>query len=332
MTKRYKVILNLWAGTCAEDEALESRIRAAFQGASLEVVRTRSAEEARREALSAGRRRFDAVVAVGGDGTHHWMLDALARCEVPLGLIPLGTANDLAAEYGIPADVEEAARVIRRGATTRIDLVRADGKAFATAGGMGLATDVALGVCAARQRSRLFAWLMRRLGGHIYALFLALRVLFGRRISYRYEVEGEDGRRRALDGYMALILNQAVIGKNFRAAPGASNRDGLFDVLLLRRGGLLPRLTLLRTLTLAMRGQHAARADVELVRARRFSISSPEEVAFFADGELVRRARDFHFDLLPRALRLIVPTGRADSLRLPQLAHPLASGSGLFAA
>ena len=162
MTQRYLVVLNGSAGTCAREPQLEARVRAALgdgrPGVSVDVMRTQTPEQAIGAARVARLRNYTAVVAVGGDGTHHWLVDELAGGDVPLGLVPLGTANDLAIEYGIPTDVEEACRIIRRGAQTRIDLITAAGKAFATAGGMGLANDVAEGVCAARRKGAVPYW------------------------------------------------------------------------------------------------------------------------------------------------------------------------------
>ena len=71
---------------------------------------------------------MDGVVAVGGDGSYHGLLAPLRGSNVPLGLIPLGTANDLATGNGVPLTIEEACQVIRVGATRQVDLVvvRAD--------------------------------------------------------------------------------------------------------------------------------------------------------------------------------------------------------------
>lgn len=330
--KRYRVVLNAHAGITERVPGLEERLRTALghgRDAHVEVVRCATPEEASRDALAARRGDWDAVIAVGGDGTHHWLLDGLAGSDVPLGLIPLGTANDLASEHEIPVDVEGACEVIRRGATTRLDLVETAGKAFATAGGMGLATDIALGVCAARQRWPVFRLLMQLLGAWIYTLYMVLTVLFARRLGYRYRVEGADGEVRDVDGYMAIVMNQAFLGKNFQAAPRARNDDGAFDVFLLKKvPWRFARLRLLATLCRTMNGSHVGRRDVEVFRARRLELETPAPVPFFADGELVAEARRFSFRVRPRALRLLVPPRRAGALRLPE---PLL-GSGLHAA
>lgn len=313
MRRRYQVILNVNAGVCGQIPDIEERIRAGLgEDAKVQFVRSRTPEEAIRAAAHARRCEMDAVIAVGGDGTHHWLVDALAGGDTPLALIPLGTANDLAANYGIPRELEEACAVIRAGKRTRIDLVEVEKKCFSTAGGMGLATDVALGVCALRRRSRIFHWLMRRVGGWIYPLYMLFTVLLSRRIGYRWGVEEADGTCREVDGYMALCMNQSFLGKNFRAVPDARNNDGAFDLLLVKRQPRLSRLRLLGALSASLRGTHIGRRDVEVVRARRLVLTTPRPVPFFADGELVAEATRLEFTLQPRALPLIVPAIHAD--------------------
>jgi diacylglycerol kinase (ATP) len=328
--RRYLVIVNERAGRCGLMADLEPRVRAALAPAEVEVLRSASPEEARAAAGRARREGIDGVIAVGGDGTHHGVLDALAGGDVPLGLIPLGTANDLAAEHGIPSDLEAACKIIKDGGRTTIDLVRTHGKTFATAGGMGLCTDIALGVCEARQRSRLFHWFMRLVGGSIYTIYMLFTVLFAKRLGYQYTITDEGGARRTVDAYMALVMNQEFLGQNFRAVPGANNRDGTFDVLLVKKlpGRRFERLALLQTISTTLKGAHLGRPDIEVVRATRLEVRTPEPVPFFADGELVARADRFSFVNLRRALPLFVPKERAVVVRRLQTREVFASWSG----
>lgn len=315
IVRRYQVILNQHAGVCGQLGDLESRIRLALgdgRDCRVQVARTRTPEEAMRVSAHARRCEMDAVIAVGGDGTHHWLVDTLAGGDVPLALIPLGTANDLAAHFGVPHDLERACKLIREGRTTRVDLIEVEKKCFATAGGMGLATDVALGVCEMRRRYRLFHWLMRRLGGSIYTLFMLFTVLLSRRIQYAWRLELEDGTERDIDGYMAVLMNQPFLGRNFRAVPDADNRDGTFDLLLVKRAPRFSRLRLLGVLSASLRGKHIGRPDVEVVRAREMTITTERPTRFFADGELVAEATRFRFGMRARALPLVVPAQHAD--------------------
>jgi diacylglycerol kinase (ATP) len=330
--RRYLVILNAFAGRCGTLVDLEERLRKALAPARVVVLRTESIEEAQQEARAARRGSYDAVIAVGGDGTHHNLIDTLALGDTPLGLIPLGTANDLAAEFDIPKDLEAACRIVREGFQTRVDIIKANDKMFATAGGMGLCTDIALGVCEARRRSRLFHAFMRLVGGHIYSIYMLFTVLFAWRLGYRYRFELDGGEVREVDAYLAMVMNQAFLGQNFQAIPDAKNKDGTLDVLLIKKiPGWFERLRLLRTMTLSLKGQHIGRPDVEVLRSSRVKVTSPTPVPFFADGELVGRAETFEFQVLNRALPLLVPSAKS-TLRVPlrrvRTALTFASGTG----
>lgn len=317
--KRYLVILNANAGSVQACPNLEERIRAGLRDgeeSKVLVVRCHDLEEARRAARAAARTgRFDALVVAGGDGSHHQLLDALAETGLPLGVIPLGTANDLASNYGIErGDVEGACEVIRAGHTADLDLIQVGRKCFATGGGFGLAARVALTVQDLRQRSRAFRLLMRLAGHYIYPIVTLCTLLFARRLDERYEVETARGKSVKVDGYVALLMNFPSLGKHFHAAPRASERDGLLDVVLIERQGRkgFARLRLMWTVLQITRGAHLGRPDVHHLRARRVTVSSPAgATACMADGELIAVANTHQVAVLPGALSLLVPRSRA---------------------
>ena len=85
----------------------------------------------------------DLVVAAGGDGTVNRVINAVAVRNVPVGIIPCGSSNDLAGQLDIPTDFQQACRIIRSAGLTDIDLISVNGRYFATCGGLGLAADVA---------------------------------------------------------------------------------------------------------------------------------------------------------------------------------------------
>ncbi|MGE0712892.1 MAG: diacylglycerol kinase family protein [Planctomycetota bacterium] len=321
--KHYLVILNGGAGNTQAITDLEGRIRQGLgegEGARVLVTRTRDAAEARRTARSAARSgRFDALVVAGGDGSLHQIVDGLSNSDLPLGLIPMGTANDLASRYEIPKHgVEEACAIIRAGQTTRLDLVRVaddereEDKAFATGGGFGVVARVALGVQHARERSAAFRWLLRRVGAWIYPIVTLFTLLFARRLHQRYEVETADGRRRELEGYAALLMNLPSLGAHFQAAPRASERDGLLDVVLLERtGGIFSRLRFMACVAHIARGTHLGRADVHHFRARSLRVTAPG-AACIADGELIAQGSRFDVEVDRKALTLLVPAAFAE--------------------
>jgi diacylglycerol kinase family enzyme len=115
----------------------------------------------------------DAIIAVGGDGTINEALNGMIGTEVPLGIIPCGTANDLAHHLGIPTDLENAVSVIGQGRTQRIDLIRVNDWYMATTGGIGIASIVIQSLERIKY-SNLGRRLASTLGGAIYLLTLLL--------------------------------------------------------------------------------------------------------------------------------------------------------------
>jgi diacylglycerol kinase (ATP) len=85
----------------------------------------------------------DCVLVAGGDGTISRAGGVLGRLGLPLGILPTGTANDLARTLGIPADPVEAARVILRGHRRRIDLATVNGHPFFNVASIGLSAELA---------------------------------------------------------------------------------------------------------------------------------------------------------------------------------------------
>jgi YegS/Rv2252/BmrU family lipid kinase len=136
---RCLVLINPHSGRAAEAEAAVESLRAA--GLEAEIERPEDQAAARRllKQRAAG---FDAVVVAGGDGTMHGLADRLVEADKPLGILPLGTANDLARALHIPDDLELAARVIAAGHRMRIDLGRAGKTLFFNVATVGLGAEV----------------------------------------------------------------------------------------------------------------------------------------------------------------------------------------------
>ena len=123
-----RVILH---GRAAGDEALRKALKEArSEGVEIEIRVTRSEGDAERFASRAARQKIDTVVAAGGDGTLHEVVNGLLSSELrfvgSVGVIPLGTANDFATAAGVPDDPAEALRLILASQPFPIDLARVE--------------------------------------------------------------------------------------------------------------------------------------------------------------------------------------------------------------
>src|SRR5699024_5596768 len=128
------------------------------QGA-VEIVRP-NAPQALPAAIREHGRSVDRIVLGGGDGTINLALDALMEIDKPLGILPLGTANDLARSLNIPKPIDQAVRVILDGRLRRLDAARANDVSFINAIGVGLGPRVTRELdAAAKARLGVFAYL-----------------------------------------------------------------------------------------------------------------------------------------------------------------------------
>ena len=263
----------------------------------------------------------DLVVAVGGDGTVNRVINAVAGGEVPVGIIPRGSSNDLAGHLGIPTAFPEACRIIRCARLADIDLISVNGRYFATCGGFGLAADVARRANAWRSgsspargaapradsrhhRRRWICQLARRLGRRIYPLALLRELGDGWRPPVaRVLCAGED---RAGAWFSLLISNQPRFG-GFTASPLADHRDGRVDVCRMRAPS--SRLRMLWIALQTYRGRAVACAEVSQRRAGELTILTEQPVRFFGDGEILDRGRLFRVQIHPRALWIVSPRG-----------------------
>ncbi|UBU12612.1 diacylglycerol/lipid kinase family protein [Nonomuraea gerenzanensis] len=241
-------------------------------------------------------------VVLGGDGTLHRLVEVLAeRGELgsrTVGLVPLGTGNDLARALGVPLDPAEAARAAALGEPRPLDLLRDD------EGGIVVnAVHLGVGVEAARAAKPLKPVLRR----FAYAVGSVIAGVRTKGVPLRVEVDGRvvaDGRRRVL---MAGIGNGTSIGGGTPLTPDAHLSDGLADVVVSFATSPLQRLLYGVLLRL---GRHTRRPEVTTVRGARIRVSGPG-LRLNADGELTGPVPARTWTVEARAWRLALDQPRS---------------------
>jgi diacylglycerol kinase (ATP) len=190
-------------------------------------VETRGAGDAERLARDAVRLGYRAVVAAGGDGTIAEVITGLAGSQVPLAILPLGTANQVAANLGVPPDIERAAEVAVNGVPSPVDIGQlGDGRYFALMAGAGWDAEV---------MSFATRELKDRWGFGAY-LFAGLRraVTPHRPTTFTITVDGAPFEIRAATVIVANVgqLVYDLVPMDLRIGPGVSFVDGLLDVCI----------------------------------------------------------------------------------------------------
>jgi diacylglycerol kinase (ATP) len=255
---------------------LAVEVLAAFREAGFapEVLPATSGPDAERQAAKAVAEGTRAVVAVGGDGTVHAALQAVAGTTTPLAVVPAGTGNDLVLALGAPRDPLAAARAaaedLSAGTTRRVDAGRTGDRWWATVLCCGFDSAVT-------DRANRLRWPRGRRRYDV-AVLAELARLRPRELTLVL-----DGESQSLPITMVAVGNTAWYGGGMKICPGADPADGRFDVTVV---GATSRLELMRTKPRLTDGTHVGHPSVSVFRAARVELSSPG-VTTYADGEPV---------------------------------------------
>jgi diacylglycerol kinase (ATP) len=251
--------------------------RLGARGHAVRVLDAGTRDEALEACRAAVADGAEALVAVGGDGTVHLGLQAVAGQEVPFGVVPAGTGNDFAAQVGVPADPLAAAeRVAERlgdRATRALDLALVTGPAgqriwFCAVLGAGFDAIV-------NERANRMTFPR---GPQRYNVALAAELLRLAPRRYRMTLDGE---RHEFDSVLVAIGNTPSYGGGYRIVPAADPTDGLLDLVVAAPMG---RTTFLRIRPMVYAGTHVTHPLVRTYRARTIELDSDGIVAY-ADGE-----------------------------------------------
>ena len=265
-------------------------------GLTPHVLPATTGSEAERRAAEAVAGGIGAVVAVGGDGSVHAALQAVAGSGMPLAVVPAGTGNDLALALGIPRDPTAAARAaaedLLAGRSRAVDAGRTADRWWATVLCCGFDSAVT-------DRANRLRWPRGRRRYDV-AVLAELARLRPRELTLVL-----DGEEQTLPVTLVAVGNTSWYGGGMKVCPGADPADGLFDVTVV---AAITRRELIRTKPLLMAGTHVDNAAVTVHRARRVELSSPG-VTTYADGEPVAPLPAVA-ECVPGALH-VVGTGRA---------------------
>jgi YegS/Rv2252/BmrU family lipid kinase len=237
------------------------------------------------------RSNIDLVIVGGGDGTLNAMVDVLVETQLPLGIIPLGTANDLARTLGIPNSIAEACRIIAEGNLKYIDLGWVNNKYFFNVASLGLSVKIT---------QKLNKGLKRRLGILAYA-WTALQVLSKTRPFTA--MIGIDGQNIKVKTLQIAIGNGRYYGGGMPIAHDAQIDDQRLDLYSLEIEHWWQIFPLLWTLP---RGQQGLLSWVRTLNGKEIQIQTRKPHSINTDGEITSTTPAM-FRVIPAALGVYIP-------------------------
>lgn len=241
-------------------------------GSSVSILVGRDAADATDLARHAVTDGADALVALGGDGMVHLALNVVAGTPTPLGIVPAGTGNDLAATLRLPTDPVAAAVVVAdrlaADAARPMDAVRVGEKWFGCVLGAGFDSRV-------NDRANRMTWPRGRMRYNL-AMLAELRVF--RPLPFVLDIDGERWETEAM---LVAIGNAKSYGAGMLVCPHAVIDDGVVDITVL---GPVSKPEFLKTFPKVFKGTHVDHPSVTTRTAKVVSVSSPGVTAY-ADGE-----------------------------------------------
>jgi YegS/Rv2252/BmrU family lipid kinase len=291
------VLLNRGGGALAADPALADRVAEALKGAGIDAeIELLSGGDCAVRARAVAERGDALLIVGGGDGTISAAASALVGTETKLGILPLGTLNHFARDLSIPADLDEAAKLIAGGKEQRVDVAEMGDRIFINNSAIGLYPLMV--VDRDLQRKRLGR--SKRLAMVVASLRMLVRFNH-----HRLTLTINEERTGRVDTPLLFVGNN-----DYRidfGAPGEreSLDDGQLCVLVMRkktRRGFLA--ASIRAFIGRSRGDDMVRLEgVEKLRVS----SHRSQLTASLDGEVVRAHTPLDYRIRKRALRVIAP-------------------------
>jgi YegS/Rv2252/BmrU family lipid kinase len=230
----------------------------------------------------------DRVVGVGGDGTIKIIAEVIKGGELPLGIIPAGSANGMAKELGIPADVDAALDIAVNGVVKAIDYIKINDEEYCLH-----LSDIGLNAMLVKSFESSKS---RGMWGYGQAVF---KMLYKKqKMSLTIKTDTEIIRRHA---YMVVIANATKYGTGAIINPDGDVADGKLEAVVVRKINLLELFKIL----ISHKPFHPNR--VEVFSTKKLEITSKHRAYFQVDGEYRGRIKTLKAEIVPSAIKFMVP-------------------------
>lgn len=270
--------------------------------AQVDFVLSTSADHARQSAKEAAAAGYSLVVAAGGDGTVHQVVNGIMdvpESKTKLGVIPIGSGNDFAFANGIPTNVQEAASLLFQGQPRWIDLARVEdenGRFVIIDNNFGIGFDAMVVV-----QTEKITW-AHGFMKYLVAVFTTLAFHF-KPTQLRINFDDELVTEKSLFFYVGIGPRG---GGGFLLTPNARQDDGLIDSCLVDN---ITRRTLLGMLTKAMKGTHIHNKHASMHVSRQIVVHLDDLAPMYVDGEMFvypeDNIRQITITSLPQGIQLV---------------------------
>ena len=293
-----RLIINPTSGPAEKTNLLTEIVDALqTQGIKAEICTTTPDEDGEGLAAEAAQAGAQLVIVAGGDGTIEAAARGLRHTQTVLGIIPLGTRNNIAASLNIPTDLTQAIQTLVEGERGQFDMGKTNNYYFMEVVGVGL--EASLFPCGNEVKEGIKKNYLAAFKSFFSGIktFLQFRP---HRLALRF-----DGRKtRRLHTLQVNICNSPRYGVNFALAPEAKMNDGKLDVVYIDNPSKWDHL---RHFFRAMRGERLPHERLNTYRAAKIEVRSHPQLEVHADGECLGTT-PITVEVVPAALWICVPT------------------------
>jgi diacylglycerol kinase (ATP) len=264
-------------------------------GLEVDVALAKPKKEAIPIARQAVKDGYDVVIAMGGDGTIGIVIRGIAGSKVKLGIIPVGTENDIAGSLGIPEDLKEACALIASGHTRKLDLGQISTKKtkkfyFFMVTAIGLTATI-------------YPMVSQLPHGNLSGVKDAIMALLRFESKPTVFLTLDDESKIEVETMLVTVSNTPLTGAKNLVAPDASMDDGLLDI------AVYPGFSKAQLLGYFVRSANEASTPdgrIQRYRARKIKIKTSPKLDVAAEGTMLGKGTAW-IKVLPGALRVIAP-------------------------
>jgi YegS/Rv2252/BmrU family lipid kinase len=232
---------------------------------------------------------FDAVVAVGGDGTVNEVARGVRDSQTAMGILPMGSGNGFARHLNIPIRVNKAIEMLNHSEPIRVDYGLANGKLFVSTCGTGF--DALIADHFAGSSKRGFATYLQNILKDVFSY-----------TPQNYHIVG-DGLDVTHKAFLITFANANQWGYEALIAPKASIQDGKMDIMLMSSHAILGSASLaLRLFAGSIDDSHF----MDTLRAKEVTLERESAAPFHIDGDPVDMEKDIHIRIVEDGLRVLV--------------------------